>query len=91
MPKIAAITLNARGLASRRAFRDLLSECLKFKTTHRLAVICLQEHNLDKGKTKKLQLTAKALGYTLHISFGRPEDVTSARGGESSYSQPTTW
>ena len=73
--------MNARGLASRRAFRDLLSECLKFKTTHRLAVICLQEHNLDKGKTKKLQLTAKALGYTLHISFGRPEDVTSARGG----------
>ena len=41
MPKIAAITLNARGLASRRAFRDLLSECLKFKDTYRLAAICL--------------------------------------------------
>ena len=37
---------------------------------------------MTKEKTKKLQLTAKALGYTLHISFGRPEDVTSTRADD---------
>ena len=81
MTKISILTLNARGLASKRGFNDFISTCKMWKRLHALGVVCVQEHNLPRNKEAQLTKTAKARGYTLIITFGGADDDTSERKG----------
>ena len=81
MTKISILTLNARGLASKRGFNDFISTCKMWKRLHALGVVCVQEHNLPRHKEAQLTKTAKARGYTLIITFGGADDDTSERKG----------
>ena len=81
MTKVSILTLNARGLASKRSFNDFISTCKMWKRLHALGIVCVQEHNLPRNKEEKLIRTAKARGYTLIITFGGADSATSERKG----------
>ena len=81
MPSITAMTLNARGVAGAHTLRDLLVKFAEWAKSHGLAIICLQEHNLDPSNFADHRRLAKAMGFTLEIVHGRADDVHSQRGG----------
>ena len=81
MPSITAMTLNARGVAGAHNLRDLLVKFAEWAKSHGLAIICLQEHNLDPSNFADHRRLAKAMGFTLEIVHGRADDVHSQRGG----------
>ena len=81
MPSITAMTLNARGVAGAHTLRDLLVKFAEWAKSHGLAIICLQEHNLDPKNFSDHRRLAKAMGFTLEIVHGRADDVHSQRGG----------
>ena len=75
------ITLNASGLCLDSAYGKLLYEAKRWKKRKGLAILCIQEHNLRAREEQNYKDRAIAAGYTLHISFGSPDDPDSARRG----------
>jgi exonuclease III len=81
MPSVGLTTLNARGIEGIKGLKELCRIMQFRKKKWKLAILCIQEHNVHPSKHSEAVDTAKMMGFTLTITYGRADATDSNRGG----------